>query len=112
MKQYIAIWKQDGEGCDYTIGCGVRIDDLGSHEDMAAATNAVVKDLSYDYHLAPRAEGRLKSVTIHEVVATHNVDLEAIRKVEEQRRAEALKTATEAKERAELDRLRRKFVGT
>ena len=114
MNRYIAIWKGE-RGCDYSIGCGARIDDLGEHENMAAAIAAastpfVEEDepgLAYRSYLAPDAFHKLKSVEVLEIAATASIDLDAYRRAEKVR----VKQEKEMAERTEYERLQRKFGG-
>lgn len=115
MSRFIAILKQTDRGCDYTIGCGLNVTDLGEHEDEKAALVALLASFNetsfYDYHLAPDAERRLESIKIYEVASSHTLDLDRLRQAEETRRVAASEAAREARDRAEYERLRRKFGG-
>ena len=41
MPSFRALLKQDGEGCDYTIGCAQKISDPFEADDLAAACERV-----------------------------------------------------------------------
>lgn len=116
MPKYIAVLKQAGEGCGYTIGCGLSVEELGEHPNAVDAfTGYVGRDDGfasfYERHLKDRAEWRLQSFTIYEVAAVSSVDLAALKTGEEQRRADAAKQKADAKERAEYERLAKKYGG-
>jgi hypothetical protein len=113
MKRYIAIWRQRGQGCGHAIGCGVKVEDLGEHENMDAATkaasNAFLEEdepgMAYRAYLAPDAFQKIVSITVYEIAAATEVDLDAFRRAEKARQ----KQEREDAEREEYERLRKKF---
>lgn len=114
---FIAVLRA-GKGCDYTIGCGLQVEEFEG-PDIASA-QAWVEELldSYDRD----EESPLRALVIYEVASTGTVDLRAAR----DRRAQAIEDernraseeayasaapAREAAERAEYERLAAKYGG-
>lgn len=102
--KYMVILVQDGDGCDYTIGCGVKVKPLKARtvEDARAeAQHTIMSDGSLE-----REDAIYKAVlvTSHEdlPVESWKAGMKALRDAEE---AEEQK----AKELAELERLRAKY---
>lgn len=54
MKQFLVVKRQAGEGCDYTIGCGVKVE-LVQAESLHAAFFKVV-DLRHDWEASLKEE--------------------------------------------------------
>lgn len=104
MKTYKAYLNQ-GQGCDYTIGCGLRVIDItaNSMEDAKQKlAETIAEEYSYD-------EGRLEKAELYEVEQVFVMDLKAIyQKVADDRNAEKQREK-DAKEKAEFERLKSKF---
>lgn len=102
-EQYTIVYRQAGEGCDYTIGCGVRVEQLtGWWSAVLQHAEQQVWDMSTD-------EQTIVSAEIYKGPPMARLDVALIR-------AKALamrgsQVQTEARERAEYERLRRKFEG-
>lgn len=97
---------QHGEGCDYTIGCGHRLRSLKAktYPEAHAEVDALLKE----EHTSEERE--VEHVRILEVTNMHEVDVKAwYAGLGMQRKAEELK-AQEARERAELERLQKKYT--
>jgi len=106
---YILVMQQGG-GCDYTIGCGTKVVTLDSTtpEDAVVEAERVVDDHGgFD----TAGENRVDSAKILVVTDTVPFDLRAIRLRLERERLEAEAVAKEAKDRAELARLKQRFEG-
>lgn len=112
MKYYA--WLSNGSGgCDYTVGCGERLEELkaGTMEEARVALEVIIKDHGGDHVFDPDDERSLAMIRILEVSTVAEIDMqqrwEAIRETKEaEKRAER-----EKHERAELERLKAKFGG-
>ena len=105
MKTYIAYLKQDGEGCDYTIGCGRTVIDIEA-ANMEEATNKLVEKIKEEYSYE---EGRLKSAVLYEVLQLHMLDTKELYKRIDNSQYERESAEKEEKERQEFERLKAKF---
>ena len=100
---------QDGEGCDYTIGCGYRLTQL----DADTMAGAIAEATGLDRHGSPRiqtsGEQRIKCATIYEVAAEHSIDIRALDAERKFVAVASLREEREASERAEYERLKGKY---
>lgn len=116
MAKYIAIWYQNG-GCDYTIGCGVAVRHLEA-ADRDAALASIVEELSQprdgdrEIGIDDETADSLERIELFEIVDSATVPPTAWKAKRAQLKAAAAEAAREQKERAELDRLRKKYEGT
>lgn len=118
---YYVIVKQDGEGCDYTIACGTKVLllDVQSEEE---ALNEIRRMFNVDgiidskdgygdaaFDIRMDSEQAIKSVTLLYTVSQTKIDLDQFRR--EIAAAETMRrlSKTEAHERAEFERLSKKF---
>lgn len=107
--KYIAIFHQDG-GCDYTIGCGVSVDTLKADsrddavEEVRAKFGIGREEREYDIE-------EISSVSLLEVTCEVEVDLDLIKDEIENAKTAAKAAALEAQEKAELERLYKKYGG-
>jgi len=117
--KFICVMKQNGEGCDYTIGCGMRFFTLNA-ETPEEATDKIIKKLDFEdyesgnsnpgYHCKD-GEQELSIWRLFEIKAEYNL-LELLHQWEvnfneaENTRKTAKK---EAEERAEYEKLKQKF---
>lgn len=65
MARFVIVMKQVGEGCDYTIGCGMKMEEIGEFsrpEDAVAAGEKKFRDLYKDYALGRERERDLEFV--------------------------------------------------
>lgn len=119
MKTFLVVENQ-GNGCDYTIGCGVRTYTVKaeSYEALLEEAREIIRgnedDFGYHHPLAGAlAEINLEftrdSVTVYEVAVEHSIDLDTFREIVERRRQADADEEKEAKEREELKRLQEKF---
>ena len=75
MSKWICVMRQDGDGCDYSIGCGVKVVEVEANGKTAAIQAAINKCYMKDYvtgendpgYYLPRGEGALKSWTLFEI---------------------------------------------
>lgn len=76
MKKFLAVFKQAGEGCDYTIGCGIAVHEIEA-ENREKAFEKAMKGMGWwDYYVHPGSyderdlwpdEEKMKSVAIYEI---------------------------------------------
>jgi len=102
--KYMVIMVQNGEGCDYTIGCGVKVEPLKARtvEDARAEAQRII---TLDGYLErDGAVYKAVLVTAHEdlPVESWKAGLKAVREAEE---AEEQR----GRELAELERLKAKY---
>ena len=104
--KYLLIMEQDGEGCDYTIGCGVKqvIFEVDSDAEAIQRTRQLL--IHYLGDLASLREARL--FPMFPLLA---LPIEEWRIEEQQKRAEHQKKVNEAYEKSEYQRLKAKFEG-
>lgn len=105
MYKYVLVMHQKGDGCDYTIGCGTRVEVFVAPGRAAAIARGerLVAELSHH-------EQTIESATIYMIddTVTTCLDVSLIRaKTLAMQDAEQV----EADERAEYARLRRKYGG-
>jgi hypothetical protein len=107
--KYLLIRKQRGEGCDYTIGCGTAINSLGAATAADALTEA--KQLLFgddpEHYDVKHDEHRLRNATIVQVVQA--VPLDAWYAELEGLAAARVAREQDARDRADLERLSKKF---
>jgi hypothetical protein len=118
MKTFLVVEEQD-DGCDYTIGCGIRatVVQAESLAGIEEALRAVLLFASgHDIERDPLAqavlaqdEGARSSISVYEISDTLHLDLEALRGIREARLKMSAREVAEAAERAEYERLRKKF---
>jgi hypothetical protein len=105
MKTYKAYLQQEGEGCDYTIGCGLRVIDITANS-MEEAKHKLAETIATEYSYD---EGMLYAAELYEVEQVFSMDVKAIyQKVVDDRNAEKQREK-DAKEKAEFERLKSKF---
>lgn len=120
MKKFLIVERQGG-GCDYTIGCGIKVSvvECESMEALLEKTHAKAlsteDDEEYD-ELAEMAgswlashESSRESVSIYEIAEHRCIPLNEWKNEKKKLQEEAKDKALEAKERAELERLQKKF---
>ncbi len=100
--RYALYLKQDGEGCDYTVGCGAALIPLKATEREAACAEAEMQiaDLTHSECTFTRA----LLIDMH-----HVEEASPLIKRVEARRAEAAAKRTQDAKRAELERLKREL---
>ncbi len=108
MTFYYLIQRQDGEGCDYTIGCGIRISQIQASniEEAKENANEMIGNYwkyKYDYSI--------DRATL--LVVSEEIDLASfLDQKKTEREAEITKEKQdkiEAEELAQFERLRRKY---
>ncbi len=115
--KYIAVLHQDGEGCDYTIGCGTRVE-YTEAESMKEAFENFSKDLYWadiiedheGYDGNPLAgEMQLESMTIYQVGVTDDGEMYQNLFNMLEAKANSAAAIQRRKDEAELERLQRKL---
>lgn len=99
------LWlEQEGGGCDYTIGCGLRLIALKARTLEEARVEAFreVGD-------GRNEEGRIETALVIEAARVERMDVRAHYLAEESKRFQRESELAEARERAELARLQKKF---
>lgn len=104
---YIAVLTQGG-GCDYTIGCGVKVKALRA-TSLEAARDEVVSLIENDYGTG--IEQRIEGVTLYETTAKSPIDIQAVyaQIAAKQKAEEEEEEEEEKEERAEFARLSKKY---
>jgi len=107
MSKFVAIWRQSG-GCDYTIGCGIAVEHLEAESILHAKVEILAK-IQDPEQLSDESADSIKSIHIFET-GDHCRLTPADWAFARKERIDAARTnKTEAKERAELERLKKKY---
>lgn len=110
MVQYLICKTQEGEGCDYTIGCGMTYELVDFDGSFRAAVEHFTKQEAY-----PDGEDEgfglhdIEEFLIVQVGAMVSVDVAKMKKDHEAKEDAEDKKAQEEKEREEYNRLHKKF---
>lgn len=105
--KFLLIRQQEGEGCDYTIGCGTAIDEVEFDSWSAAQTALMADALSFgDRYGMGAAVTSARLVKVDDVAA---LDVAAWRASRAARERENAARQEQERDRAEYERLRRKF---
>jgi len=110
MPRFIAIYYQKS-GCDHTIGCGVKVDRFAASKLDAAVLN-VAEALAKTGDDAEFSDEEVKSihkVDVYEIAAHVSLGPDVWTFARRAAQEKAAQEKAEAKERAELDRLKRKY---
>lgn len=111
MPKFLAVWQQVG-GCDYTIGCGIRV------EEIEAPTIDHVRAQVLDHFAAPGGDDEgndsIESVVIYPLqgeikMLLDEAQLGSARARRDEARKERDAKSRDNRERAEFDRLKKKF---
>lgn len=110
MAEYYAFYVGKGEGCDYTIGCNQKFVKLES-SNVEDALTEVENDIDESYGPSEYQPDGLpfKSITVFEVSNYQIFDIKAHEESVRNMVLEATKEKEEEKERAEFERLSKKF---
>lgn len=123
MPKFLIHTQQSG-GCDYTIGCGHRIDIITADNLLAAklfveqhwfglqgATLMPDSEDEFDGEYAVHQSDGIKRVAIYEIANSFSCDVEGLFRAVEQGKAERARVTKEAKDRAHYEALKAKFEG-
>ncbi len=102
--KYIAILKQEAEGCDYTINCGTQVISLKSTDSDGARDELI--NLIYDEYIG---ETSLEDATILEVYSEVFLDLPNIYSSWQNHKEQQKLSEKELLEKAEYERLKKKY---
>ena len=98
MKDYIVVYKQLGEGCDYTINCGIDI------RMFSGDTIDEIKEIVEDRLIAEYGD-RIGMCEIHEISKSTEININEIYSVLN----DDVDSLKEAEELMEYERLKRKY---
>jgi hypothetical protein len=103
--KYIAILRQDGEGCDYTIGCGVNTIQFEAENALEAGKKLkliVFENYNYD-------ERKLKSLYYYQIDGTYEADIKKWYDEFIHEEVVRIQDQDTQRELAELERLLKKY---
>lgn len=103
--KFIAILRQEGEGCDYTIGCGINTIQFEAENALEAGKKLkliVFENYNHD-------EAKLKSLHYYQVDGTYEADIKRWYNEFAEEKTLREQTAVKEKELAELQRLLNKY---
>jgi hypothetical protein len=101
---YVLVRNQGG-GCDYTIGCGIAVTTLDAKNEADALVEARIHILQDNFH----DETRLESAMLLAVESRFGLPIKHWYAEEQERRDAEEKYRKELNERAEFERLSAKF---
>jgi hypothetical protein len=110
MKFY-AVFKQGGEGCDYTIGCGIACKEVEARDIEEAKKK--VTDMGDDPHDPSLGyygnDAGIFEIILIPVDQATVIDTQAYYDAAEEQRKEEKRLATELREREQLEQLKKKY---
>lgn len=101
---FLVISEQDGEGCDYTIGCGIALHRIESADMSVALHNVAVHAVANEHN-----ELRYKRVWVVPADAVQNADLESERRSWADKQAAVEAMEQRDREMAQLAALQAKY---
>ena len=104
MRRFIAYFKQEGQGCDHTIGCGNCTHEFEA-ETLAHALKKLKKEIRENYV----GESRLEYCKLFEIEHSHIIDVDEIYADLRKEEMEANDKIYQEHERREYERLKKKF---
>jgi hypothetical protein len=102
-KTYLVLMEEDGLGCDYTIGCGKQWKCKDFSDDIEEALEQATKWATEWYG------DRVSEVWLVADDDVHEADVEGYKAREEERKNRKKAADKEARERAQLERLKKKY---
>lgn len=105
MRQYKAYIHQEGEGCDYTIGCAQTVIDIHANS-IEKAKQMLSQEIRDNYS---HEERRLKAAELYEIEQIISIDLADIYTQIDNEEYEKEQKIKEEQERKEFERLKSKF---
>lgn len=103
--KFIAILRQEGEGCDYTIGCGINVIQFEAEDYIEAAKK--LKLIVYENY--NNDDARLKSLIYYHVDGTYDTDIKKWYDEFATLKVQKIEKEKELSERMELERLLKKY---
>lgn len=114
--KYLIIRQQEADGCDYSIGCGIAVEWFETEKlDPRSELKQIEDHIAYpdgeDAFCAvdPDSEFRLGKAWAIPAQHVQEIDIQKLQKIHCGREEERERAETEAAERAEYERLRKKF---
>ncbi len=106
MKTFYVYYEGRGEGCDYTIGCNLNVEIVKAKnvEEVVKKITDEWDECGFNY-----VESRYAAVTIIEAPSTTDVDINGYIVEAKAKAAERIRLKEEDKEKAEFERLKKKF---
>jgi len=74
--KFLILLEQNGEGCDYTIGCGINFEEIEA-KDLKSACQRVVENYGDGEY---SCEGGLKSIRVIEIADESSMDMDSLEK--------------------------------
>ena len=108
--KFLVCEKQYGEGCDYTIGCGMKFDFIEADSIQDAIEKTIYPD-GRDEYCSLEGEQALEKILVIPAEYVTAVDVESLSKEIKEQRAHEAAEAQKAKELVELKRLQEKYSG-
>ncbi|GJQ38234.1 MAG: hypothetical protein JETCAE02_06460 [Anaerolineaceae bacterium] len=108
--EFLVCKKQEGEGCDYTIGCGMHFGFVEA-ASLQDAIERTVYPYGRDKYCALEGENALEKILIISAEHVTAVDVVGMAKEIKQQRAQEAAEAQKEKELAEFKRLQAKYGG-
>lgn len=105
---YLAHVVQQGDGCDYTIGCGHKVM-LVAGDSLASAKENLINELTTDHGWSLNSEIQFSSITLYRYDERSNVDLSELLTKMLTDEKELNDRELRRRELEELERLQRKY---
>lgn len=111
------LYEEQGEGCDYTIGCGRRLREIPGVQSLADAWKKVVSEeineetglLDDQIYVETRGERAVRLAMIFEVTNSLDINLVLLESEREYKRRQREQDFDTIREKAEYERLKKKF---
>lgn len=107
--RYIAILHQAGEGCDYTIGCGLNVIELQSSNQMDAINELTRMIEGDEDNGSYTGERQLENVDLYEISREIEFNVEDVYNELNQHVEEERISDEETREKEEYQRLHQKY---
>ena len=112
------LYEEQSSGCDYTIGCGMRLEEIEGVKSMEEAIRMVTalnpppgEDLECDARIITEGECALDYAEILAVSEVREINLESLRAERRALRKQVEESSQDELDRKEYKRLRKKFRG-
>jgi hypothetical protein len=105
MSVYWLLIRQEGTGCDYSIACGEKFIQLKAQNEEDALAEAAK---TWEYYGGDR-ENKIESIKILEVQKEIDLDIDGLVSKAKEAERKCQEKQKEAQEKAEYERLKKKF---